>query len=71
MYVKHRKPFNDQPGERMTLPRPLPTANVAIVNDKGEVDRVGYKVKDSKKFRIFKKTGAEVPQTKTTVKKSK
>ncbi len=60
-YVKHIKPHGDQPGQRVTKERALPTANIAILNDKGQPDRIGYKVnKDGSKDRIFKKTGQVV-----------
>jgi hypothetical protein len=41
------------------------------LNDKGQPDRIGYKVaKDGSKERVFKKTGKAVPvQTKETAKK--
>ena len=53
----------------MRLPRPLPTAKVAIINDKGQADRIGYTVaKDGQKTRIFKKTGASVPEPKVETK---
>jgi ribosomal protein L24 len=43
-------------------------ANIAILNDKGKPDRIGYKVlKDGTKQRIFRKTGAVAE----TVKKEK
>lgn len=62
LYVKHVKARGDQAGQKMTLPRPLPTAKVAVINDKGQRDRVGYQVaKDGQKQRIFKKTGAVIP----------
>lgn len=62
IYVKHVKPMGDRAGQRMTYPRPLPTANVAIINDKGQADRIGYSIaKDGSKTRIFKKTGQAVP----------
>jgi len=58
VYVKHVKPAGDRAGQRLSLSRPLPTANVAILNDKGEVDRIGYQVTtDGQKTRIFRKTG--------------
>jgi large subunit ribosomal protein L24 len=58
MYVKHVKPMGEREGTRTRKERPLPLANVAIINDKGQVDRVGYQVsKDGTKTRIFKKTG--------------
>jgi len=65
LYVKHVKPIGDRPGQRLSSPRALPTANVAIINDKGQADRIGYIVnKAGQKVRIFKKTGAEVPTKK-------
>ncbi len=79
LYVKHVKPMPliDRPGERRRQERALPTANIAIVNNKGEPDRIGYKIKDSgEKVRIYKKTGEEIedqkkakPQTKKKSKK--
>lgn len=66
MYVKHVKPMGDRAGQRLTYPRPLPTANVAIINDKGQADRIGYSVaKDGSKTRIFKKTGQAVPSSRS------
>lgn len=70
LYVKHLKPMGDQAGQRLTYPRALPTANVAIINDKGEADRVGYSVgKDGEKTRVFKKTGNVVPAATQSKKK--
>lgn len=58
LYTKHVKAYAGRAGEKKVLERPLPTANVAILNDKNEVDRIGYKVaKDGSKTRVFKKTG--------------
>jgi large subunit ribosomal protein L24 len=66
IYVKHIKPVQGQEGRRVENPRPLPTANVAIVNNEGKADRIGYKVnKDGSKVRIFKKTGKPVPTVET------
>ena len=36
IYAKHVKPQAGRPGEIVRRERPLPTANVAILNDKGE-----------------------------------
>ncbi|NCN45426.1 MAG: 50S ribosomal protein L24 [Candidatus Pacebacteria bacterium CG10_big_fil_rev_8_21_14_0_10_36_11] len=75
LYTKHVRPYAGKPGERVKRERPLPTANVAIINDKGQVDRIGYKVtKDGKKERVFKKTGTiiafkKAEPTKKTAKK--
>ncbi len=58
LYTKHIKPQQGKAGEKKVLERSLPTANIAILNNKGEVDRIGYKVsKDGSKVRIYKKTG--------------
>jgi large subunit ribosomal protein L24 len=61
MYVKHIKPMQGRAGERIKRERPLPAGKVAIMNpDTGKVDRIGYKVSNGKKVRIFKKTGKEI-----------
>jgi large subunit ribosomal protein L24 len=62
MYTKHIKPAGERSGERVRLERPLPLANIAILNDKGQPDRIGYKLaKDGSKERVFKKSGKVVP----------
>ncbi len=62
-YVKHIRPVGGRTGDRVLVERALSTAKIAILNDKGQPDRIGYKVaKDGTKTRVFKKTGAEVPQ---------
>lgn len=61
MYTKHIKPMQGREGEKIKRERPLPTANIAILNpDTGKVDRIGFKTTDGKKVRIFKKTGKEI-----------
>jgi len=58
MYTRHMKPFGGQAGQKLRKERPLPTAKIAIINDKDQADRIGILVgKDGKKSRIFKKTG--------------
>ena len=70
MYVKHVEPMGGRSGDKLSVERALSTAKIALVNDKGEVDRIGYKVaKDGSKTRVFKKTGAAVPEPKTEAKK--
>lgn len=70
VYVKHVKPYGGRSGEKVSVERPLPTAKVAVVNDKKEVDRIGYTVgKDGSKTRVFKKTGTAMPEPKTEAKK--
>ncbi len=70
MYVKHIKPYGDRSGERIKRERPLDVANIAVLNDKGKADRIGYKIlKDGTKQRIFRKTGAVAEVTKKEAKK--
>ena len=70
MYVKHVKKAQGQAGQRIKAPRPLPTAKIAILNNEGKQDRIGYKVaKDGSKERIFKKTGKVIPEPKVEKKK--
>lgn len=60
-YTRHIKPMFGQPGQQVRRSRPLSTAKVAILNDKGQPDRIGYKIaKDGTKQRIYKKTGAAI-----------
>ncbi len=64
-YTKHVKPMAGRAGERVVLERPLPTASIAIINDKGAPDRIKISVaKDGSKTRLFAKTGAVVPTPK-------
>lgn len=65
MYTRNFKPQQGQPGRQVRRERPLDLAKVAIVNDKGQADRIGYSVgKDGSKARVFKKTGSLVPEPK-------
>ncbi|MFZ5376426.1 MAG: 50S ribosomal protein L24 [Patescibacteria group bacterium] len=62
MYTRHVKPQGERSGEKLRKARPMSTAKVAILNEKDQPDRVGYKMtKDGKKERVFKKTGSPVP----------
>jgi len=59
--TRHVKPGANQSGERKAIFKPLNSCKVAIINNKGEVDRVGYKVgKTGEKTRFFKKTGVDI-----------
>ena len=65
LYTKHIKPYGGRDGDRVRRERPLPLSKIAIVNDQGEPDRIGYQLaKDGTKQRIFKKTGQAVPEPK-------
>lgn len=72
LYTKHIKPMAGRAGDKVRRERPLSTAKVALLNDKGELDRVGYSVaKDGTKTRMFKKSGKPVPDAKKAEKKKK
>ena len=63
--VKHIKPYAGRAGEKKLIQKPIAVSKVAILNDKGQPDRVGYRVeKDGTKVRIFKKTGQVIPEKK-------
>jgi large subunit ribosomal protein L24 len=65
MYTRHIKAYAGKSGEKVRKERAMSTAKIAILNDKGEADRIGYKVaKDGSKERVFKKTGKAVPEKK-------
>ena len=69
-YTKHVKPIPmmNRPGERTRQERPIGLGNIAILNDKNEPDRIGYKTSDDgKKQRIFKKTGKLINYKKAEV----
>lgn len=72
LYVKHRKPMGEQAGQRFTKERPLPTSNIAIINNEGKPDRIGYVItKDGQKDRIYKKTGKPVQTASAKVSEKK
>lgn len=56
VYTKHVKKRQGQAGEIKKIERPLALSKIAIVNDKGEKDRIGYIVKNGAKQRVYKKT---------------
>ncbi len=61
LYTRHFKPMMGQAGRRERKERALPTAKIAIFNpETNAADRIGYKIEDGKKVRIFKKTGKNV-----------
>lgn len=61
-YKKHVKPQGEgRPGEIVTLSRPLPVGNVALVCPKcKQQTRVGYKFINDKKVRICRKCKNEI-----------
>lgn len=59
---KHQKPR--RPGEKgqiITFPAPLDVSNVKLICSKcGKSTRVGYRIRDKKKYRVCKKCGQEI-----------
>ena len=64
---KHQKP-NPQLGIQggiIEKEAPIAASNVAIFNSSTQkADRVGFKIEDDKKVRIFKSDGKQVPESK-------
>ncbi|MBQ6449674.1 50S ribosomal protein L24 [bacterium] len=56
MYTRHIRKMMGRPGEKIRRERPLSTAKIAIINDKGQADRIGFVVDNGTKKRIYKKT---------------
>lgn len=72
LYTKHVKPMGERSGEKTRSERALPLANIAIINDKGQADRIGYSVsKSGAKERIYKKTGKVIEEKQKEVKSKK
>ncbi|NCN23995.1 MAG: 50S ribosomal protein L24 [Candidatus Pacebacteria bacterium] len=71
MYAKHKKPQQGQAGEIVRRERPLPVSNIAVLNEKDQLDRIGFETtkKDGQKIRIFKKSGGVMPEPKIEKKK--
>lgn len=68
-YVKHIKPMMGRSGDKVLVERFLSTAKIAILNDKDQVDRIGYRVADDgSKVRVFKKTGTMIKENKESKK---
>ena len=71
-YTRHVRKYAGQAGQKTVLSRPLSLAKIAILNDKGEPDRIGYKIAENgQKLRIFKKTGTVIAETKVASKDEK
>lgn len=69
MYTRHIKPQQGRSGDKIRAERAMSPAKIAIINDKGKADRIGYSVaKNGEKTRVFKKTGAPVPEPKAAEK---
>jgi large subunit ribosomal protein L24 len=56
---KHKKPTTNTPGQIISIEKPIHISNVSLMED-GKPARVGFKVEDGKKIRVFRKTGNKV-----------
>ncbi len=71
VYIKHVRKYGTQAGQKMKLARPLSTAKIAILNEKGEPDRIAYQFTASgEKQRIFRKTGTIISENSVAAGKS-
>lgn len=61
-YKRHRKAQGEgRPGEIVTLSRPVPAANVALVCPKcKQPTRVGYRIEGVKKVRVCRKCDTDI-----------
>lgn len=59
MVKKHKKPTSNTPGQIISVEKGIDISNVSLIED-GKPAKVGFKVEDGKKVRIFKKTGNKV-----------
>ncbi len=64
LYTKHLRKMPGKAGEIVKKERPLSVAKIAILNEKGQPDRIGYLLKDGKKVRIFRKTKTIIDEKK-------
>lgn len=56
---RHRKPTADSPGQIVDFEKPIHISNVSLVED-GKPAKVGFRIENGKKIRIFKKSGKGV-----------
>lgn len=59
MAKKHKKPTMNTPGQIISVEQPIHVSNISLVED-GKPAKVGFKIEDGKKVRVFKKTGNKV-----------
>lgn len=61
MQTKHAKATQKTPAEIKHMEGPIDVSNVMYYDKKAkQATRIGYEIKDGKKIRISKKTGAEI-----------
>lgn len=59
---RHLKTRNNvRQGGIVEIEAPIDASNVMLVDDQGEISRVGYRLENGEKVRFFKTTGKPVP----------
>lgn len=65
LYTRHLKPAAGKPGSKTKLPRPIPTANIAIIcSSCQKPTRVGFDTTKKPKIRICRHCGQVIKFTK-------
>lgn len=59
MVKKHKKLTNNTPGQIINIEKPINISNISLIEN-GKPAKVGFKIEDGKKIRVFKKTGNKV-----------
>jgi large subunit ribosomal protein L24 len=58
---KHQKPVRGHEGKIVEINAPLNASNVALIDTKtGKPTRIGFEMKDGKKVRISRRSGAKI-----------
>lgn len=69
LYTRHLKPAAGKPGSKTKLPRPVPTANIAIVcSSCQKTTRIGFDITKKPKMRICRRCG-QIIKTQDVTKK--
>lgn len=69
LYTRHIKAAAGKPGKKTKLPRPIPTANIAIIcSSCQKTTRVGFDITKKPKIRICRRCGQVIKNQKETKK---
>lgn len=53
---KHKKPTTNTPGQIIEIEKMIDVSNVSLIED-GRPAKIGFKIENGKKVRVFKKSG--------------
>jgi large subunit ribosomal protein L24 len=69
LYTRHIKPAAGKPGSKVKLPRPLPTANIAIIcSSCQKATRIGFDITKKPKLRICRRCSQVIKTLESTKK---